>query len=87
MAAGARARLGADIAVSTTGVAGPSGGTIEKPVGLVYLGLATEAGTQSRRIDLGPEQPRAYIQRRSAKIALNLVRLELLRMPDAAGAR
>ncbi len=87
MAAGARLRLGADIAVSTTGVAGPSGGTLEKPVGLVYLGLATEAGAQSRRIDLGPEQPRATIQRRSAKIALNLVRLELLRMPDAASAR
>ncbi len=87
MAAGARLRLGADIAVSTTGVAGPSGGTIEKPVGLVYLGLATESGAQSRRIDLGPEQPRAYIQHRSAKIALNLVRLELLRLPDAASAR
>jgi nicotinamide-nucleotide amidase len=87
MAAGARARLGADIAVSTTGVAGPSGGTPEKPVGLVYLGVATAAGVLSRRIDLGPEQPRAIIQHRSAKIALNLVRLELLRMRDSAGAR
>jgi nicotinamide-nucleotide amidase len=87
MAAAARTRLGADLVVSTTGVAGPSGGTLEKPVGLVYLGLATEAGTQIRRLELGPEQSRDYIQRRSAKIALNLVRLELLRMPDVSALK
>ena len=42
MAEGVRKRFGADLGLSTTGVAGPSGGTPEKPVGLVYLGLATE---------------------------------------------
>ena len=82
MALGARARLGADVAVSVTGVAGPSGGTAEKPVGLVYLGLATAVGFETRRLDIGPEQPRDIIQHRAAKIALNWVRFTLLSWPD-----
>ena len=77
MAEGVRNRLGATLGLSTTGVAGPSGGTAEKPVGLVYLGLATEQGTQTRRLDIGPEQPRDVIQQRSSKAALNWARLKL----------
>jgi nicotinamide-nucleotide amidase len=82
MARGARARFGSDVAVSATGVAGPTGGTADKPVGLVYLGLATPAGVESRRLDIGPDQPRDIIQHRSAKIALNWVRLALRSWPD-----
>jgi nicotinamide-nucleotide amidase len=78
MAEGVRNRLGADIGLSSTGVAGPSGGTPEKPVGLVYLGLTTARRTETRRLDLGSEQPRDIIQQRSSKSALNWVRLTLL---------
>ena len=59
--------------------AGPSGGTPETPVGCVYLGLATEGETLSRRLDLGPEQPRDVIQSRAAKHAMNWARLHLLK--------
>lgn len=84
MAAGVRDRFHTTIGVSATGVAGPSGGSAEKPVGLVYLGLATPDGrVQSRRLEIGPEQPRAIIQSRSAKNALNWVRLTLLGLPSA----
>lgn len=85
MATAVRVRLGADLGLSVTGVAGPSGGTPEKPVGLVFLGLATDKGVSTRRLDIGPEQPRAVIQQRSAKHALNWVRLTLLAYPDADG--
>jgi PncC family amidohydrolase len=49
MADGVRSRLGADLAVSVTGVAGPDGGSEAKPVGLTYVGVADAAGTDVRR--------------------------------------
>jgi len=72
MAAGARAALGADIAVSVTGVAGPGGGTEEKPVGLVYLHAAGPAGELARRLDFPGD--RETIRLRAAVAALHLVR-------------
>jgi nicotinamide-nucleotide amidase len=81
MAEGVRKRLGTTLGISTTGVAGPGGGTPEKPVGLVYIGLSTEKGTETRRLDMGPERPRDFIQLLASKGALNWARLALLDSP------
>lgn len=77
MAAGVRRLAGADLGVSTTGVAGPSGGTEEKPVGTVCIALAWEGGTWSRRFDLG-DRGREWVKGMTAQVALDRVRRWLL---------
>jgi nicotinamide-nucleotide amidase len=72
MAAGARQRLGADVAVAVTGIAGPDGGTEEKPVGLVYLHAETPAG--SRGADFVFPGDRDSIRRRATVTALHVLR-------------
>ena len=76
MAAGARERFGADLALASTGIAGPDGGSPEKPVGLVHLGLATREDTITARYVFGGT--RAEIAARSASYALDLARRHLL---------
>ncbi len=78
MALGCRARLGTDLAVSTTGLAGPGGATPDKPVGLVFVGLAWSGGVASWPFNWAGT--RTEIQSRAAKQALNAVRLKLLDM-------
>jgi nicotinamide-nucleotide amidase len=77
MARRVRERFGTDLGLAVTGVAGPISDDPRHPVGLVYLGLATSDKVQSRKLELGPEQPRDVIRRRAAKQALNWARLVL----------
>jgi nicotinamide-nucleotide amidase len=72
MVSGAREAFGADVAISVTGVAGPGGGTPQKPVGLVYLNAAGPAGEQAVQLHLPGD--RDAVRRRAAASALHLVR-------------
>jgi nicotinamide-nucleotide amidase len=71
MAAGARDRLGAGLAVAVTGVAGPGGGSEDKPVGTVWIALADAAGETARRVVFGGA--RREIRERAAQSALFLM--------------
>ena len=72
LAAGARERLGADLGVGITGVAGPGGGTDEKPVGTVHFCVSTASASVARRVQVPGD--RAAVRQRSTTIALHLVR-------------
>jgi nicotinamide-nucleotide amidase len=76
MAIGIRERSGADIGLSVTGIAGPAGGTEDKPVGTVFIGLADDAGTIVRRHQLAFDRRRN--KQLSSQIALDWVRRRLL---------
>ena len=80
MAVGGRERTGADLAVSVTGIAGPDGGTPQKPVGLTYIAVADADGATVRRLTWTGD--RSDNKRRSAGAAIEL----LLERIDAAAA-
>ena len=80
MARGARERLGADVAVAVTGIAGPGGGTDEKPVGLVYLHAEAPDGGIGQEFSFPGD--RDSIRARSTVAALHLVRRLLTRSRD-----
>ena len=84
LAQGARKVLGADIGIGVTGVAGPGGGTEEKPVGTVWLALVRPGGQITRRAD--QRGSRADIRERSTTSAMHLLRRLLLGESDAAAA-
>jgi len=75
MAQGAREKLGADVALAVTGIAGPGGGSQEKPVGLVHIAFAGGAKAFARRLFLPAS--RDLIRERSTLLALDLLRREL----------
>jgi nicotinamide-nucleotide amidase len=77
MARGIRRVSGAAVGLSTTGIAGPGGGSAEKPVGTVCVGIAWENGVWSRRFDLG-DRGREWIKGTTALIALDRVRRWML---------
>ncbi|MGI8732143.1 MAG: competence/damage-inducible protein A [Pyrinomonadaceae bacterium] len=76
MASGIRKRAGTDLGLSVTGVAGPGGGTEEKPVGLVYIALANDTLTEHRRMILPGD--RHLIRWRASQAALDLLRRRLI---------
>jgi nicotinamide-nucleotide amidase len=79
LARGAARRLGADLGVGITGVAGPDGGTAEKPVGLVHLCVIGGEQTIARRVNIPGS--RADVRKRAVTIALHLVRQLVERRP------
>ena len=77
MAQGLRERSGADIAAATTGIAGPGGGTKEKPVGLVYVAVADQSGVQVEKLQLTGNRER--IRSLAALRALDMIRRAAIR--------
>ncbi|MBZ0217411.1 MAG: CinA family protein [Fimbriimonadaceae bacterium] len=73
MALGAVMRSRADIAVSVTGIAGPEGGSAEKPVGLVHFAVAHKSGPVIHQKHLFGDRPRTVIRTRSVAAALELI--------------
>ena len=79
MATGVRQRTGADLGLAVTGIAGPTGGSAEKPVGTVFFGLSNREDTKTFRFCFSGD--RWQVQERTAVTGLDIVRRYLLRLP------
>jgi nicotinamide-nucleotide amidase len=75
MAKGARKKAGTDFAIGITGIAGPSGGTEQKPVGLVYISVDSDSGCETEKFMFSHD--RSSVRLRTALTALNMLRLKL----------
>jgi nicotinamide-nucleotide amidase len=76
MAEGVRKRAGTDFGLSITGIAGPDGGSEEKPVGLVYIALSDDVQTEHRRLMIPGD--RHLVRWRASQAALDLLRRRLI---------
>ena len=76
MARGIRNKLNADIGLSTTGIAGPKGGTKEKPVGLVYIAISYDRGEKVYRFTFTPYRKTNKLM--TSQAALNITRIHIL---------
>jgi nicotinamide-nucleotide amidase len=85
MASGARTALGADLALASTGIAGPSGATSTKPVGLIWFAIADGTDVVTQRIVIPGD--RGDIRRRAVVVALNFLRRQILARRAASGVR
>ena len=85
MARGARLRFGATIGVGVTGIAGPSGGTPEKPVGTVHVALDAADGTMRHQRLVAPGD-RSLVRRWTTTVALSLLRLHLVAPVEPVGS-
>ncbi|WP_306568845.1 competence/damage-inducible protein A [Faecalispora jeddahensis] len=82
MAEGVRKKSGSDIGIGITGIAGPDGGTEEKPIGLIYVGLSDKDGTVVRKVKVfSHRRPRGYYRYTAASFALDMVRRRLEELP------
>jgi nicotinamide-nucleotide amidase len=81
MAAGLRSTAGTDIGLATTGIAGPTGATRDKPVGLVWIGYSDTDDTFALKYNFGTE--RLLVKQRASQAALELVRRRVLRLEES----
>ena len=79
MAQGVRRMAGSDVGLAVTGIAGPTGATATKPVGLVFLGLADHRGVKSLRCQFFGD--RASVKMQAAQTALDFLRRHLIASP------
>lgn len=83
MSNGARRVMDADIGLSITGIAGPTGGTAEKPVGLVFVAISSESKEACKRFVF--LDSREMVKFRASQLALNMLRLFLLKELESKG--
>lgn len=74
MASGARSLVGADLAVSVTGIAGPGGGSADKPVGLVWFGVASPRGVRTEKVVFSGDRVR--VREQAVEHALGMLTVE-----------
>lgn len=82
MAKGVRLALGTDIGVSTTGIAGPGGGTPQKPVGTIFVGISSRLGESVTALKLSPMRSRDYLRTCTVGNALALVLTEIRKLKN-----